>query len=157
MYDAQGNEIATINPKTGEIKINAGFENKIKIHLSFTTHIPVIELRDSIKNTTLFQIVLPIQAISNIEMNEGKPNYEQIQLPDGKFGDFNNGYCIKNNKNDCIVYTNNVGAIYIPGIYANSLVGEYRFDTASQQTSYIIKDQSNKAITTFTLQIRVSK
>jgi hypothetical protein len=41
-------------------------------------------------------------------MNDGKPNYEQLQLPDGQFGDFNNGYCIKNNKNDCILYTNDV-------------------------------------------------
>jgi len=51
-------------------------------------------------------MVLPIAAISNIEMNEGKPNYEQIVLSDGQFGDFNGGYCIKNNKNDCVVYTN---------------------------------------------------
>jgi hypothetical protein len=80
LYDTQGNEIATINQKTGEIKIKPGFENKIKIHLSFSTHIPVIELRDITKNITLFQVVLPIESITNIQMNEGKPNYEQLQL-----------------------------------------------------------------------------
>ncbi|MEI6118592.1 MAG: hypothetical protein WCP92_05200 [bacterium] len=106
LYDTQGNEIATINPKTGEIKIKPGFENKIKIYLNFSTHIPVIELRDTIKNITLFQVVLPIEAIKNIQMNAGKPNYEQLQLSEG-FGDFSNGYCIKNSKNDCILYTNN--------------------------------------------------
>lgn len=156
LYDTQGNEIATINPKTGEIKINPWFENKIKIHLSFTTHIPVIELRDMTKNITLFQIVLPIEAINTIEMNQGKPNYEQIQL-DENFGDFSNGYCIKNSKNDCILYTNNVWAIYIPGIYASSLVGEYKFDTTSKKTFFIIKDQSNNKITTLTVQIRAAQ
>lgn len=87
-------------------------------------------------------------------MNEGKPNYEQLQLPDGGFGDFNNGYCIKNIKNDCILYTNNAGAIYIPGIYASSLVGEYLFDKTSKNTTFIIKDQFNKAITTLILKIK---
>lgn len=90
-------------------------------------------------------------------MDTGKPEYEQLQLPDGQFGDFSNGYCIKNIKNDCILYTNNVGAIYIPGIYANSLVGEYIFDTISKNTKFIIKDQSDKAITTLTLQIKPAK
>lgn len=157
LYDNQGNEIATIDPKTGEIKINPWFENKIHIHVSFATHIPVIELRENTKNIVLFQIVLPIQAIKNIEMHENKPNYEQIQLPDGQFGDFSNGYCIKNRSNDCIIYTNSVGAIYIPGIYASSLLGEYSFDTKNKQTSFIVKDQSNKPITTITVEIRATK
>lgn len=156
LYDTQGNEIATIDPKTGEIKISKGFENKIAIHLSFTTHIPVVELRDITKNITLFQIVLPIEAISNIEMNQSKPSYEQLQL-NGQFGDFSNGYCIKNSQNDCILYTNSVWAIYIPWIYASSLMGEYKFDTASKKTIFVVKDQSNTAITTLTLQIRASK
>jgi len=82
LYDPLGNEIATIDPKTGEITINQGFENKVAIHLSFTTHIPVVELRDTTKNITLFQIVLPVESITNIQMNDGKPNYEQVQLPD---------------------------------------------------------------------------
>ncbi|HBB03415.1 TPA: hypothetical protein DCZ39_00715 [Patescibacteria group bacterium] len=129
----------------------------MKINLSFTTHIPVVELKDTTNNVTLFQVVLPIQSISNIQMDTGKPEYEQLQLPDGQFGDFSNGYCIKNIKNDCILYTNNVGAIYIPGIYANSLVGEYIFDTISKNTKFIIKDQSDKAITTLTLQIKPAK
>ncbi|MCX6825442.1 MAG: VCBS repeat-containing protein [candidate division SR1 bacterium] len=156
LYDNQNNEIATINSKTNEIKIKAGFENKFKINLSFTTHIPVVEVIDTIHNVTLFQIVLPIQSISNIEMNQGKPNYEELQLTDGQFGDFNNGYCVKNIKNDCIVYTNKAGAIYIPGIYANSLVGQYVFDTTTKNTKFIVKDQSNQAITTFTVQIKPS-
>jgi len=106
LYDTQGNEIATIDPETGEIKINQGYENKVAIHMSLNTHIPVVELRDTINNITLFQIVLPVETITNREMNEGKPNYEQILLQDQQFGEFNNGYCIKNNKNDCVLYTN---------------------------------------------------
>ena len=113
LYDNKGNELATIDPKTGEIKINPGFENKVKIDLSFTTHIPVVELRDTQTNNTLFQIVLPIEAITNTQMNQEQTNYEQMQLTEGEFGEFNNGYCIKNN-NNCILYTNNAGAIYIP-------------------------------------------
>ncbi len=157
LYDTQGNEIATINPKTGEIKINKTYENNIKIHLSFSTHIPVVELRDTTKNITLFQIVLPINAITNIQMNEGKPNYEQLHLINGNFGDFNGGYCIKNIKNDCILYTNDAWAIYVPGVYANSLLGEYVFDTTSKQVKFIVQDQAKKAITTLTLQIKASK
>lgn len=107
LYDTQGNEIAILDPETGEITINQGYENKVAIHLSFSTHIPVIELRDIVNNITLFQIVLPVESITNIEMNEGKPNYEQLLLQDQIFGAFNNGYCIKNNINDCILYTNN--------------------------------------------------
>lgn len=90
-------------------------------------------------------------------MDQGKPDYEQILLSDGQFGDFNNGYCIKNMKNDCILYTNAAGAIYIPGIYASSLAGEYIFDKASKKTTFVIKDQSNKAITTLTVQIKETK
>ena len=90
-------------------------------------------------------------------MNANKPEYEQIQLPDGQFGDFNNGYCIKNSNNDCIFYTNNAGAIYIPGIYASSLMGEYLFNTTTKNTTFIVKDQSNKAIATLTLKIKASK
>jgi hypothetical protein len=154
LYDTQGNEIATLDPETGEITINQWYENKVAIHLSFSTHIPVIELRDIVKNITLFQIVLPVESITNIEMNEGKPNYEQLLLQDQIFGAFNNGYCIKNNKNDCIVYTNNAWAIYIPGVYANSLVGEYIFDKINKNTKFIVKDQANKAISTITLKIK---
>jgi len=100
---------------------------------------------------------LPIEAITDIEMHQGKPNYEQLQLPEGQFGDFSNGYCIKNNKNDCILYTNTAGAIYIPGAYASSLVGEYKFDTTSKKVKFVVKDQTNTAITTLTVQIRASK
>lgn len=157
LYDTQGNEIATIDSKTAEIKIKPEFENKIDIQISFTSHIPIVELRDKIQNIPLFQIVLPVQAISNIEMHEETLGYEKIQLPDGQFGDFSNGYCIKNSNNECIVYTNTVGAIYIPGIYANSLLGEYKFDGINKQTQFIIKDQTNRPITTLTLQIRPSR
>lgn len=87
-------------------------------------------------------------------MNEGKPNYELLQLPDGDFGDFNNGYCIKNLRNDCIIYTNQAGAIYIPGTYANSLIGEYRFEETTKNTIFIIKDQSNNAISTLTMKVK---
>lgn len=154
MYDSQGNEIATIDPETGEIKINQEYENTVKINLNFSTHIPVVELRDTTKNITLFQIVLPVESITKIQMNDGKPNYEMLQLPDGGFGDFNNGYCIKNIRNDCILYTNSIGAIYIPGVYASSLVGEYAFDETKKTTTFIVKDQSNKPITTLILKIR---
>lgn len=78
------------------------------IDVNFATHIPVVELRDIAKNATLFQIALPVEAIADIQLVQGKPDYEQLQLPDGQFGDFNNGYCIKNSKNDCIVYTNSL-------------------------------------------------
>jgi hypothetical protein len=89
-------------------------------------------------------------------MNEGKPNYEQLQLSEW-FGDFSNGYCVKNLKNDCILYTNKAWAIYIPGIYASSLVGEYVFDGTWGNTSFIVKDQSNKPIVTLQVQIKASK
>ena len=79
----------------------------MKISLSLSSHIPVVELRDTTKNIMLFQILLPIESITNIQMNEGKPNYEQLLLQDQQFGDFNNGYCIKNIKNECILYANN--------------------------------------------------
>jgi hypothetical protein len=84
-------------------------------------------------------------------------SYEQLQLPDGGFGDFNNGYCIKNSKNDCVLYTNTIGAIYIPGIYASSLAGAYQFDKTNKTTTFIIKDQSNKNIVTLTLKIKATK
>jgi len=155
LYDNQNNEIATIDPDSGEIKINQWYENKITINLNFATHIPVIELRDIVKKNTLFQIVLPIESITKIQMNTY--SYEQLQLPDGGFGDFNNGYCIKNNKNDCILYTNNIGAIYVPGIYASSLAGTYQFDKTNKNTTFIIKDQSNKNIVTLTLKIKATK
>lgn len=153
LYDTKWSEIATIDPKTGKIKISQTFENKVHTYLNFNTHIPVIEFKDA-NNTILFQVVLPIEAITDIEMNQNKPDYEKIQLINGDFGDFNNGYCIKNNKNDCIIYTNTAGAIYIPGIYASTLIGEYVFDTTDNKTKFIIKDETNKAIATLTLQIK---
>ncbi len=156
LYDSQENEIATIDAKTNEIQINPWYKNKIDIHLDFSTHIPVVELRDRTNNTTLFQIVLPIEAITDIQMNSGKPEYEQLKLPDWWFWDFNNWYCIKNIKNDCILYTNTAGAIYIPGMYASSLLGEYLFDTKNNTTKFIIKDQSNTKITTLTLQTKIN-
>ncbi|MEI6672333.1 MAG: hypothetical protein WCL02_03005 [bacterium] len=157
LYDKQGNELATIDPKTGEIKIQKGYENKVNLKINFNSHIPVIELRDKVTNSTLFQIVIPIEAITQIQMNQDAPTYEQLHLTQGNFGEFNDGYCIKNDKNDCIIYTNNAGAIYIPGVYASSLIGEYSFDTSNKKVNFIVKDQSNKAITTLTLQIKPSK
>lgn len=157
LYDKQGNELATIDPKTGEIKIKQAYTNKVKLQVNFSSHIPVVELVDTVNHITLFQIVLPIEGISNIQMNQSKPNYEQLHLTEWSFGDFNNGYCIKNNKNDCILYTNNAGAIYIPGTYANALLGEYNFDTTNKKVNFIVKDEANTAITTLTLQVKEGK
>lgn len=90
-------------------------------------------------------------------MNQGKPNYEQALLQEGQFGNFDGGYCIKDNTNNCIAYSNTQGAIYIPGSYASSLAGEYAFDAASKKTKFIIKDPSNQAIVTFTVNVKPSK
>lgn len=105
----------------------------------------------------MFQIVLPVEAITKIQMHQNKPNYESLLLQGDQFGQFTNGYCIQNNKNDCIFYTNNAGAMYIPGIYASSLAGEYRFDTTKKVATYIIKDQSNNPIATLVLKIKANK
>ncbi len=154
LYNNQGKEIATINKQTNEIHINPWFENTIKTNVSFTAHIPIIEIKDITTNTVVFQIILPIETISKIQLHQGKPEYEILQLKDKEFGDFTNGYCIKNKANECIIYTNNKGAIYIPGIYTSSLKGEYIFDKPTEKTTLVIKDQSNKAIATLVLQIK---
>ena len=112
LFDNQGHEIGTVDPKTGEIKIDPAYQNTVHIYLNFALHIPVVELRDSITNTTLFQIVLPVEAITDIQMNGN--TYEQLKLEGDQFGTFNGGYCIKNTTNDCIFYLNNAGAMYIP-------------------------------------------
>lgn len=106
LYDSLGNEIAIMNPETGEITLK---KDTIEIQLNFDSHIPIVELKDITNNITLFQIVLPIKNITDIRMAQNTPTYQQIQLPDSGFGTFNNGYCIKNTKNDCILYTNNQG------------------------------------------------
>lgn len=154
-YDKQGNEIATIDPDTGELKIKQEYENKIKTYLTFTTHIPVVELRDIQNNITLFQIILPMEAIKSIEMKNN--NYQQIALWQGQFWDFDGGYCIKNLNNDCVLYTNPQGAIYIPGIYANSLIGAYTFDKQNKNITFIIKDQSDNPIADIFVQIKQNK
>ena len=85
LYDNQGNEIAKLDPKTGEITITPSYKNKIQLHLSVTTHIPVIELRDISNNITLFQLVLPIESITDIHMHQNKPQYEQLLLDGENF------------------------------------------------------------------------
>lgn len=152
LYDTQGNEVATIDPKTGEIKVNQGYENKIQIYLRFWSHIPVIEVRDRIENRTLFQIVLPVQSITDIAMQS--VNYQKVQLPDGQFGDFSNGYCIMNMQHECILYTNNAGAMYIPWTYATSLIGEYAFDKTNKNVTFTIKEQSGTTIAKIILKVK---
>jgi len=157
LFDNQGNEIAKLDPDTGEITINSGYENKIQIHLSLTTHIPVIELKDTINNITLFQIVLPVESITDTQIYQNQLQYEQIVLEWDNFGIFNGGYCIKNIKNDCITYTNKGWSIYIPGIYASSLRGTYKFDTENKKTTFTIKEQSGNDIASFTLKIKATE
>jgi hypothetical protein len=156
LYDTKGNELATIDPKTGEIQINQGYKNTVKLRINLNSHIPVVELVDIARNVALFQIVLPLEGVT-IQMDWKSPYYEQIHLTEGDFGDFDNGYCIKNINNECILYTNNAWAIYIPGEYASSLAGEYLFDTTIQKPKFIIKDQSGNSITTLILQFRASQ
>jgi hypothetical protein len=154
LYDDLNNEIVSIDPKTWELKIKEWFEDTIRISIWFSTHIPVIEIKDLVKNKTLFQIILPIEQIEKIQMNETNTNYQLIHLPNWDFWDFNNGYCIKNAQNDCVTYTNQAGAIYIPGVYAYTLIGEYQFDTTKKQTKFLIKDQSNIPISTLIIKTK---
>ncbi len=154
LYDSLGNEIAIMNPETGEITLK---KDTIEIQLNFDSHIPIVELKDITNNITLFQIVLPIKNITDIRMAQNTPTYQQIQLPDSGFGTFNNGYCIKNTKNDCILYTNNQGWIYIPGTYATSLEGNYMYDTETHTTSFLVKDQDGTEIVTITFSIKPTK
>lgn len=157
LYDSLGNEIAIMDPETGEITIKEEYKDNIKIELNFDSHIPVVELKDITNNITLFQIILPIENITDIHIVQNTQIYEQIQLPNSGFGTFNNGYCIKNTKNDCILYTNNQGGIYIPGTYATNLEGNYMYDTETHTTSFLIKDQDETEIVTITFSIKPTK
>lgn len=87
-------------------------------------------------------------------MDQGEPQYEQLLLQDQQFGVFNGGYCIKNSKNDCILYTSTKGSIYIPGVYASALAGAYAFDKDSGKTTFTIKDQSDMPIVTITIKVK---
>ncbi len=157
LYDSNGKELATIDPKTGQIKISQGMETSVNTSLNFSTHIPVVQLNNAVNNTVLFQIILPIVSITDIQMDQGAAGYTKALLEGSAFGAFNGGYCIKNTSNDCILYANNSWAIYIPWIYASSLAGTYTFDTATNKTSYIVKDQAGQIIATLVLQIKSSQ
>jgi hypothetical protein len=70
------------------------------------------------------------------------------------FGDFNGGYCIQNSSDDCIIYTNQAGTIYIPEDYTNLLVGEYGFDDTNEETIFTIKEETGVPIVTITVKIQ---
>lgn len=69
-----------------------------------SSHIPMIEIKEQEK--ILFKVVLPIKNITEITLHTGKPYYEKVLLNDKNFGAFADGYCIKNQKSECIIYTN---------------------------------------------------
>lgn len=81
-------------------------------------------------------------------MHQGKPKYEIIQLKDKSFQAFTEGYCIKNQQNECIIYISPTGKIYVPGIYASTLQGNYGFNTSLQTIQYIIQDENAQDIAT---------
>ena len=85
LFDAQGNQVATVNPKSGEISIDTAYQKQMKLSVNFSSHIPVVEIKDSKLNQTIFQIVLPVEKITNIKLLQGKPNYQQITLEDQSF------------------------------------------------------------------------
>lgn len=155
LYNTSGKEIGTINPDTGEISIYTTYQDTIRTALNMSSHIPVIEIKEGEK--ILFKVILPIKSITDSTLHTGKPYYEKVLLNDKQFGSFADGYCIKNQKNECILYTNTQGAIYIPGTYAYQLFGSYIFDKKSQQPQFIINDQNGTPIITLTLQIQSDK
>ena len=96
----------------------------------------------------LFQISLPGESLVHIKMLQGKPNYEVIQLKDKSFQEFDGGYCIKNQQNECIIYISETGKLYVPGIYASILQGNYSYNTQLQAVQYTIQDEKNQDIAT---------
>jgi len=154
LYSPEWNEIWSLNPDNWEIKIDSKYSSYIKLNLDFALHIPTIKIIDTNKNQTLFWIVLPTQGLVKIDLNQGKPNYEIINLTQKNFGNFQWWSCIKNIDNECMTYINSLWDVYMPGIYASSLLGEYKFDQQTKNVQYIIKDQSGKNIATISVKIK---
>ena len=146
IYDDQGNQIASIDPDTGKIILKSAFANSAKIELSLKKNTPMLEIKNISNNTTLFQIIIPIEEIIDIQMNTVLPQYKKITLQWTQFGDFDGGYCIQNNKNDCILYTSQKWVIYIPANYANNLLGKYTFDDEKKQTLFTITEPTGTPI-----------
>jgi hypothetical protein len=80
VYDNQGNQIANIDPDTGKIKLETAFLNSAKIDLNFKSNTPIIEIKNISNNYTLFQIIMPIEKIIDIQINKTLTQYKQILL-----------------------------------------------------------------------------
>jgi hypothetical protein len=69
-FNVQGKEVGTLNPKNGRILINSGFQSTIKTQLDFTSHMPLIKIFDTTIGSTIFQVNLPTESISDIMMHQ---------------------------------------------------------------------------------------
>ena len=166
-YNIQGEEVGTLNPNNGRILINNEFSWTIEVQLDLTSHMPLIKIFDTSSNNTLFQIYLPTQGPvdpEDINMLQGTPNYEKTQLDGTTFWIFNNGYCIKEQNNNCIIFVGPEWQVYIPTPYNISLEGAYSFDPINGDILYVFNEpnnqsnnQSNNQIATLHLKFKPQK
>lgn len=154
LYTPNGEEIGSINPDNGEIIILDAWKDKIQLKLDFLLHIPTIKVIRKADQQELFQISLPTQKMESITMKQGKPTYQVISLSQSQFGDFQDGSCIQNANQECILYVNALGKMYIPNVYNSILGGIYSFDSKNKTIIYTITDEKGKAIANISLQMK---
>lgn len=135
--------IAEIDPETGEITFKDEWENKIQVKVSFTNHIPVIQLYDKQNSTLIFNITLPTKTL----LQAIAPNYTVTDITDESFGVFNGGKAVHRNGEN-ILFISPKGQLYT----TKNLIGEYRYNPDNKSISYLVKESS---LTTDTIEIQV--
>jgi len=154
LYTPDGQEIWSINPDNGEIIIKNTRQDKILLRLDFLLHIPTIKIIHKDTKKELFQISLPTQKMESITMLQGKSAYQVKALDQSQFGTFQGGSCIQNSNNECIIYINDMGKIYVPHVYSSILGGSYSFDGKTKSIVYTISDENNRAIARIAVQMK---
>lgn len=148
LYQNDGVRIGSLDPENGQISIRSWRENAVILPLDLMSHLPKIIVQEKTTLKKLFQISLPPEKLVHIKMFQWTPNYEVIQLKDKSFQEFAWWYCIKNQQNECIIYIAETGKIYIPGIYAATLQGNYSYNPELKTIQYTIQDEKAQNIAT---------
>ena len=140
-YDSKWNKFANINPINWSIKIFDEYIFGFELISSFIDNFLNVSIIDKQTNEHKFDIKLPSEKLVDIKLLQSKPYYDLIKLYGKSFGVFDNGYCLKNMNQDCVMYISLSGQIYSPSVYSSEFVWDYKFNYTWEYVNYYMRDK----------------
>lgn len=146
LFAADDSLIGSINPENGSITLNS---SDYHLSVSFVTWWPIVFV-ETTNGTKIFAIYLPPLSLVKPWVTLSNKAYRTIPLDSPYFWDFYGGSCIATQDNDCILYVNLKGSIYVPPLYRDSVTADYGFTESTETVDYQIR-HNNTSVGTIKL------